>query len=148
MKYSLDPLASIYGSTMANDFGPRKLSAIQVHLVSRDLCRTTINGRIGRIKRFFRWCCKNELVDAELYAKLQAVEGLKIGQFDVREAERVQPVTWDTVKQLIPFLSPTLEAMVTAQFWCGLRPGEVTIMRRCDIDRSESVAPWHRNSAL
>ena len=40
---------------MANDCSPLKLKTIRQHMIDRDLCRTEVNKRVGRIKRVFKW---------------------------------------------------------------------------------------------
>jgi integrase len=43
------------------------------------------------------------------------------------------------VRLLLSFLSPVIAAMVRVQYLCGMRPGEVCMMRPCYIDRSGDV---------
>lgn len=51
---AIAPLNQLYGDTLADEFGPLKLKAVREHLVTRGLCRTETNQRIGRLKRVFR----------------------------------------------------------------------------------------------
>ena len=53
---AMKPLRRLYGHTEAARFGPLALKAVRQTLVDGKLCRTTINARVGRIKRMFRWC--------------------------------------------------------------------------------------------
>lgn len=52
MRYALRPLRQLYGLHPAHEFGPLALKAVQ-HLIDQRLCRTHINARIKRVKRFF-----------------------------------------------------------------------------------------------
>jgi len=54
-KEAILPLRELYGSTVAEAFGPKSLKAVRQHMISCGLCRTLINRRIGRIKRIFKW---------------------------------------------------------------------------------------------
>ena len=36
MKYAARPLAKLYGSTLANDFGPLKLKAVREHMIAME----------------------------------------------------------------------------------------------------------------
>lgn len=61
IRYSLRPLREHYASVTTDAFGPLALKALQQHLVGEDLCRTLINSRINRVKRFFKWAVSKEL---------------------------------------------------------------------------------------
>ena len=52
----------------------------------------------------------------------------------MRETEPVKPVADRDVDAILPFLSPQTRAMVEVQRLTGMRPGEVVLMRGCDID--------------
>ncbi|HKQ48050.1 MAG TPA: hypothetical protein VJZ71_08280 [Phycisphaerae bacterium] len=55
-------LKRLYGQTPAASFGPLALKAVREAMIESDLCLTTINTAIGRIKRMFKWAVSNELV--------------------------------------------------------------------------------------
>ena len=61
---SLRPLRRLYGRTPAADFGPLALKAVRQAMIDAGLARTTINQRVGRIVRLFKWAVENELVPA------------------------------------------------------------------------------------
>jgi hypothetical protein len=42
------------GQTRARDFGPKLLKSVRNTMIDAELCRTTINSNIGRIRRMFR----------------------------------------------------------------------------------------------
>src|SRR5262249_19041474 len=52
---SLRPLRRLYGHTAAGDFGPLALKAVRQSMIESGLARTTINQRVGRIVRMFKW---------------------------------------------------------------------------------------------
>ncbi len=43
------------------------------------------------------------------------------------------------VNATLPYLSPVVAAMIQLQRWTGARPGEVCLVRPCDVDRSGAV---------
>ena len=98
-----------------------------------------INKRIGQIKRLFRWAVAEELVPPAVYHGLQAVAGLCLGRTSARETEPVRPVPDLYVAAVLPFVSPHVAAMIKVQRLSGMRPGEVTVMRSCDIDMTGDV---------
>ena len=53
-----------YGSSLAMEFGPKKLTTVREDMISQGLARGVINNRINRIKRVFKWAVSIELVPA------------------------------------------------------------------------------------
>lgn len=108
------------------------------------------NKRIGRIKRMFRWGVENEMVQAGVTQALSAVAGLAAGRSDARESLPVKPVPEAFVDAIKSKVSPQVWAMIELQRYTGMRPGEVTTMRGCDIDTSGKVwvytPPQHKTS--
>jgi integrase len=140
MKDALRPLRQLFGRTSADEFGPKGLGTVRQHMISiAELARTEINKRIGRIKRMFKWAVAEELIAPSIYHGLQALPGLRYGRTEARETEPVRPVADEHVAAVLPFLSPPVRAMVQLQRLTGMRPCEVVIMRRCDINQGESV---------
>lgn len=140
MRYALRPLRELYGDTLASEFGPLKLKAVRQHMIdAQDLCRGVVNARVKRIKRFFKWASSEELVPPTVSHGLRDVAGLRRGRTHAREAEPVKPVPDAWVEVVIPHLSPQVAAMVQIQRLTGMRPGEVVLMRPCDIDMQGEV---------
>jgi integrase len=139
MRYALRTVRQLYGSLSAQEFGPLALKGVRQHLIDQGLCRTHINARINRVKRFFKWAVSEELVLSSVHHSLQTVSGLRFGRTTAREKAPVRPAADDAVDATLPFLSPPVAAMVQLQRFTGMRPCEVARMRPCDIDRSGSV---------
>lgn len=136
---ALRHIAPLYGHTQAAAFGPRALKTLRQSMVTAGLARTTINARVQKIVRVFRWASSEELIPPSVYHGLKAVEGLRRGQDGTREAPPVRPVTDEQVAAVLPFVSEPIKAMIMIQDLTGMRPGEVMAMRGCEIDRSEAV---------
>ncbi|MEZ5990500.1 MAG: site-specific integrase [Planctomycetota bacterium] len=128
-----------YGSTAAEDFGPLALKACRAGMIVAGLCRTTINGAVGRIKRCFRWAVENEALPATVYEGLRAVPGLKRGRSEARDNAPVRPVTEADMRAVLPHVARQVAAMIELQWLTGMRPGEVVQMRTGDLDRSGDV---------
>ena len=140
LKLALRPVKQLYGTTAADKFGPLALKAIRQHMVEvQKLCRKEVNKRIGRIKRVFKWAVSEELVPSSVFEGLRTIEGLRVGRTNARESEPVKPVDDYTVELTLKYVSPQVRAMIQLQRVTGLRPGEVTIMRPCDINRADEV---------
>jgi len=132
----------------ADEFGPRRLAAIQKEMEqqevsqadkSRKFCRNTINSRIQRIRRCFRWCASQELIPASIATALEMVPDLKSGRTTARETKPVRPVEIEAVIATLPYLSPTVSAMVRIQLLCGMRPQDVRRMTGDAIDMTGDV---------
>jgi len=136
---ALRPLTTLYGRTRVADFGPSGLKVVRQAMIDADLCRRTINNRINRIRRVFKWGVENELVPAAVLHALQAVAPLKLGRCNVREAEPVKPVPEHLIEPVLKLVSPQVAAMIRLQLLTGMRPGEVMQMRGCDIDMSGPI---------
>ena len=133
------PILSLFGEDLARDLGPRKLMALQQRFVSLGYSRGVVNQHIGRVKRMFKWASKTEIVPATVYHGLLCVDGLRQGRSKAPDYPEVEPVQWEPAKAVLPYVAPPVAAMIQVQYLCGMRPGEVTIMRRCDLDTSDEI---------
>jgi integrase len=174
-RLSLKPLRETYGRTSAKDFGPLALKALRQKMIAQPitttikevdhvtgkaklvekvlrvgLARGVINQRISRIRRMFRWAVENELAPPSVLHALQAVRGLQAGRSAARETAPVRPVSDKLINDTLPFLTPTVAAMVRLQRLTGMRSGELVIMRGCDLDTTGDIWLYrpsqHKNS--
>lgn len=125
-----------FAEVNGDEIGPKALLAYQESLVERNLARTTVNQMVGRVKRMFKWASSHEYIPPETHHKLLCVEGLRKGRSKAKEPRKILPVPLSDFQALLPFLSPPVRAMAQIQFLCGMRPGEVCVMRGMDIDRN------------
>jgi integrase len=139
LRLALRPLRELYGGTPARDFGPKALKAVRQAMIDAGLCRRTVNQRIGRIMRLFRFAVENELVPTGVLHGLKAVAGLKSGRSGAKESRTVRPVPDAHVEAVKPLLSRQLRAVVELQRLTGMRSGEALIMRTGDVDTSGEV---------
>ncbi len=132
---------NLYGDRPATTFGPLALKAVRTHMIEvQDLCRTEVNKRIGRIKRIFKWAVSEELIPSSIFEALRTVEGIRHGKSKAREKPPVKPVSDKDINSTLPFMNPLVATMVRVQRLTGMRPGELVIMRPCDID--QTADPW------
>jgi integrase len=87
----------------------------------------------------FKWAVGEELIPGSVHYALAAVSGLKKGRSQARETEPVKPVAQEYVDAIEPFVSRQVWAIIQLQLLTGARPGEIVIMRPCDIDRSGKI---------
>jgi integrase len=147
---ALKVLRGLYGATLCRDFGPLQLKTVRNKMIELDWCRSLINKRINRLKRVFRWGAENKLVPIRMnqsgdsnYLQMLEVENLKAGRSAARESDPVRPVPLALVEETLPFMTPTVAAMVETQLLSGARPGEVCRMRGCDLDTTDRIWLYH-----
>jgi len=141
------------GSMLLRDFGPKAIKALRLKMleatktvrtkegpkvVPANWTRPFVNAQVGRVRRWLKWCVAEELCPPSVLQAAQTIEPLREGETSAPEGRVVEAVEQTVVEGVLPFLSPTVAAMVRLQLLTGMRSGEVCIMRPCDIDRSEA----------
>jgi integrase len=139
MKHAVAPLGRLYSRTRITDFRPSGLKAVRQAMIDAKLSRRVINSRINRIRRVFKWGVENEFAPPEILHALQAVAPLKAGRTEARERGPVRPVPRDDVDAVLKRVARPVAGMIRVQEATGMRPGEVVLMRGCDIDMSGRV---------
>ncbi|MCA9179418.1 MAG: site-specific integrase [Planctomycetales bacterium] len=147
-----EPTATIYGiravlklirqnyrDAIAADFGPLALKALQREMIEAGQSRRYINDHTERIKRIFRWGVSEELIPPSAYQALASVPAIRKGRTEAREMPPVLPVADAVVDATLPHLPPVVADMVRFQRLTGCRPGEVCIVRPCDVDKSDDI---------
>jgi integrase len=140
LRDALRPLKALCGDTLARDFDSACLEAIQAELVrGGGLCRTTINARVNRIRRAFRWAVRKRLVPVEVIQSIATVPGLQWGRTTAPEPEEVLPVAVEHVEATLPCMPRPVGAMVRLQLLTACRAGEVMVVRGIDLNTSGLV---------
>ena len=135
IRQALRFLRPLYGHTHAREFGPKALKAVRQAMIDADRCRSLINKDICRIRAMFKWAVEHELLPVTVLQALQAVGGLRQGRSEARETVPIGPVSEKDVEATLPHLPAPVAAMVRLQFLTAARPGEITSLRPCDVDR-------------
>jgi integrase len=164
IRQALCYVRSLYGSTPAHEFTPKKLKAIrqamiehdivrkrkvrhpftgqpewEVRVVKHGLARRFINKQIARIKRMFGWAVEEELLPVAVHAALLRVRGLKKGKSLAREKPRIKPAPAAQVDAVLPHVPVPIRAMILVQRLCGGRPQDVVQMQLADIDMDGEI---------
>ena len=119
----------------ADEITPHHIIRIQDSLIGSNLARSTINQRIDRLKRLFKWAASRCYISGYTYYAISAIEGIKFGRGG-KETEPVRPAAEEAVYGVRPYTSMVVADMVEFEYLTGARPTELCIMRPCDIDRS------------
>lgn len=137
--YALRWVDSLFGSLPANEFKASQLVMVRDKMIEADLSRSTIVKYQRFIVRCWRWGVRSDLVPGAVVDSLRALETLKKRRSAAREPEKIRPVTWESVEAVKPVVASRIWAMIMLQWHTGMRPGEVVIIRPCDIDRTGPV---------
>jgi integrase len=114
-------------------------------MIEGQLGRKTINGRVSRIKRMFRWGTREGLLPGSSYHALLTLEGLKRHRTAAKETGPVTTVPEKDVAATLSHVNPHVRAMAQVQELTGMRPQDVRNLRTCDVDLSGDVwvySPW------
>lgn len=128
-----------FSNTPAAAFGPRAMKTMRDALVREGRPRVTCNRVVKTVRRMFKWAASEELVPAEVWHALQAVSPLQKGRTEAAELPPVEEVPEEVVRETLAHLPKVVADMVTFQRWTGARPGEICLLRPCDLDRSGDV---------
>ena len=139
VRVALRHLTLAYGYTLAKDFGPLALEALQVKLIGADLSRNTINEQVACIRRVFRRAVAKQLLPPAVLQALEALPGLRKGRTTAKEPEPVRPVAPEVVETTLPFLQPVVQDMVSFERLTGCRPSEACSLRPCDVDTTTDI---------
>jgi hypothetical protein len=133
----LDFLDKLYGDdTPVEEFTPRFLKLVRDEIVrSRRFCRNIVNRCSKSIIFIFSWGVENELVKETTWRALKTVKPLLQGHPGTFDHEERESVPDDVILRTLPFMPPTLRAMVQLQRLLSMRPNEIFKMRVGDIDR-------------
>jgi len=142
-------LLEFYSGTAVDSFSPKCLAAVQYQFTqqfdkktgkrySRQYCNTLTMY----IRQMFRWGVVQELVSPITADALKYIPALRRGKTEAPEAKIRENVTSESVDATLPYLLPTVAAMVQVQRWAVMRPNEICRMRVGDIDMSRKDGIW------
>lgn len=120
-------------------FGPKAFQQSRKAMIDKGWSRRYINEQCQRVKRFISWGVAEELLPRDARFCLDAVPGLTMGEFGVRDSDPVEPVSDEAVAATLPHLSETVGDMVKLMRLTGMRPGELVQLGTDHIDREREI---------
>lgn len=139
------PLASLYGATIAKDFGCRKLKAVRGAIIQqgidrkRPYTRGGVNRLVGGIRRMFRWAVREELIPVTVATALEMLEPLRKGKCTLKDNPPIQPVERKSLEVIAAHLNTSTKALMWLMYYTGARCAEIVNLKPCDIDRSRTL---------
>lgn len=144
-KTALRILLNVYSGYPIELFSPKCLKAVQEQFVKqkskygKPYSRQYCNKLTNIIKGIFRWGVVQEIVPASVAEALKFVPVLRQGKTEAPDTIPRTDVSDKVVKATLPYLSPTIAAMVQVQQESCMRPNEVCRMHVGDIDMSNEI---------
>lgn len=142
--YGMQALVDTFGDRPASDVEASDLAGLRDAMIrgrAGDPAAVrsirTVNGRLTVIKQAYAWAREKGLVTREAMADVLIVGRLVAGRCDAAGPVEVPPVGADVVAATKARCPSAVAAMVELQWLTGMRPGEVCIMRRVDIEVGE-----------
>jgi hypothetical protein len=77
LKAALRPVRLLFGLSPAKCFGPLSLRSVRQQMIGDGLARTSINDRINRVRRAFKWAAFVELIPVSVVSALATVAELQ-----------------------------------------------------------------------
>ncbi len=145
-KPALTLLKERYGHTEAGKFGPLALKSLRQKWIETGGSRRYVNDNVARVRQIFKWGVSEELVPPAVHQALACVSGLQQGRTEARESAPIMPVADAIVEQTLAHLPAVVADMIRLQRLTGARPGEVCILRPCDVDTTSDVWSYRPES--
>ena|GEM_PF-2277440 len=67
LKAAIRHVRELYGEVPTTEFGPLALKVVRQKFVEQKWCRKTVNARVERIRRIFKWAVAEELVPLSVH---------------------------------------------------------------------------------
>ncbi len=133
---TIKKVLALYAEIPAASFGPNALRAVRQHWIDDNLSITTINSRVGMIRRMFKWAVSYEMIPVETYQALATLPGLRKGRGVGKDPVEREPVPMADIDATLEHLTKPLQAIVRLQLCTGARPSEILNLKRGDLDCS------------
>ena len=143
---ALDTAKEFYGTARVVEFGPLALRACVNAWVASGKRRTTVNKRLGDLKRLFKWGVSMEMIPPAVFHGLSTVEGLRHGRCTAKESRVVVAVAESHVLALQSHVARPVWGLIRLQWLSGARSGEILKLRRCDIDTTGDPTIAYRSN--
>jgi len=129
-----------WGDTLATEFGPQALTAFRQSLIADGLLRTTVNDRIKRVRKIWKWGVGAELLPADAHERLRALPPLRFGKSAARDESPKTGIPEADFRAILPHVSRQVAAVLEVCFFTGSRISEISQITTAMIDRTRT--PW------
>lgn len=152
-RLALRPLVRLYGSLPAADFHAAAMEALQLSMATGawmtpeeqaaqtrrkqaiGLNRRVLARRVGDIRRVWKWAERKGLVPRGSAEHLKTCPLPPPSDRRVRRGKPPRITLEADLRKVLPHAVPPVAALLEIGWLCGARPGELRILRTCDVDR-------------
>jgi integrase len=136
--YAVRALRDFCGEELAENITAPRIAALRDWMIrdgdGKARSTTTVNGRLLIVKEAFVWALERGLVPAAVALAIKEVKRLTPGRCDAAAPKRVLPIDRSVVDTTLAHCSRVVAAMIQVNLYTGARPGEIVIMRPCDLE--------------
>ncbi len=139
ISYALRWMNKVARGVLLVNISPRHLKDARQQMIKAGLTRGTVNKFTQRIRRAVKWAVGEELCPSSVLVGLQAVPDLVRGRSPAPDLPPVKPVPEAFINAIQGYVHPPVWGMIQFQLATGARPGEVIILRACDLEMSGDI---------
>jgi integrase len=143
IKTAVKILLGYYTGQPVDSLDTRHFLFLQEQFVKHGVSRKYCNALMGYIRAMLKWGAIRKLVSTQVYGEAKLIPALKEGKTKAYENPEREPVPDDVVRRTLPFMSPTVRAMVQIQRMTGMRPKEICRMTVGNIDQTRDSELWY-----
>lgn len=140
VELAVKPLLELFGDVEGLDLS--QLKKVRQALLYGDLARSTINARIDKIVRLYRWAEVEQLVEPGVWQQLRTLPHLKRGRSTAREPEKRRPASDQAIQATLDRLPPLLADMVRIQYYTGCRSGSLVQAKGGEFTTEAGELVW------
>lgn len=140
IRISLREFRSMFGNAAVAELTHADMLVHRDALVRSGIARTTVNARVGVVKRMISWALEEALITPAIKVELTQVVNLKRGRSAARETAPVREVDDATIEKTVAAMMPNTADMVMVHRLTGMRPEEICALNWKCIDTSRT--PW------
>ncbi len=122
-------LRQLFGTTVADEFGPLRLRVVRDAMVTAGWSRRWINRQIGRIRLIFRVGVSWAMVRPEVVVALKTLPALVPGETSAPERPPRRAVNQDELDAVRCYLNDRHRELFDLLLLTGARPGELLYCR-------------------
>jgi integrase len=135
----LGRLRRLYGASDAESLDQSAIKAVRASWAAQGLARPTVNNYVTVVVECLRWAAEEGLVSVGVAERARSVRRLRRGRSPVPDRPDIPAATEDDLERIAPHTRPEVAAMMRVQALTGMRPGEVTAIRVCDLDMGGAI---------
>lgn len=134
IRHAFAPLITLYGQVHPSEIQPLRLRAARQFWIEQGRARSTIQARMQRLRKAWRWGRQVGLIEIDL----PDIGTLRYGH--APEPEAVKPVDLALVEMTLPHLSKGARSLIKLIMYTGMRPGEACGL---SVDALDTTCnPW------